>query len=112
MFLQERIEEINRDLRILETASNVAVWGAGVHTAKLFEKTELLSFKINFVLDMDEKKQGEPFFGWKIQNPREVDWKVIDGVVISVPNRESDIADMLKRELCYTGIIEIGRAHV
>lgn len=44
MFLQERIEEINRDLRILETASNVAVWGAGVHTAKLFEKTELLSF--------------------------------------------------------------------
>ncbi len=107
MFLQERIEEINRDLRILETASNVAVWGAGVHTAKLFEKTELLSFKINFVLDMDEKKQGEPFFGWKIQNPREVDWKVIDGVVISVPNRESDIADMLKRELCYTGIIVV-----
>lgn len=105
MFLQERIEEINSNLRILEKASHIAVWGAGVHTVNLFEKTELLSYKINFVLDMDEKKQGRFFFGWRIQSPQKIDWKEIDAVVVSVPNHESDIVDMLKRDYEYMGII-------
>lgn len=105
MFLQERVEEINRSLSVLEKASCVAVWGAGVHTAKLFEKTELLSYKINFVLDTDERKKGEPFFGWSVQNPGETAWDKIDAVVISVPNQESDIVGMLKNEFDYTEII-------
>lgn len=105
MFLQDCVEKINKSMRILERASSVAIWGAGVHTAKLFEKTELLSYKIKCVLDMDERKQGETYFGWTIQNPRKIDWKGIDAVVISVPNRESDITDMLQNELGYTGII-------
>lgn len=103
MFLQKCVEKINKNLRILETASGVAVWGAGVHTARLFEKTDLLLYKINFVLDTDKNKQGEPFFKWIIQDPKKVDWNRIDVVVISVPNRESDIINMLTNEFGYTG---------
>lgn len=66
-----------------------------MHTAKLFEKTELLSYKITSVLDMDAQKWGELFFGWRIHNPRETDWGEIEAVVISVPNREAGIVDML-----------------
>lgn len=105
MYLQEQVREINQKLKILEGVSNVAVWGAGLHTAKLFEKTELLSYGITSVLDMDAQKQGEVFFGWTIHSPREIDWKEIGAVVISVPNRESGIVDMLKNEFGYTGII-------
>lgn len=105
MFLQERIKEINKRLEILYGVSYVAVWGAGVHTANLFEKTELLSYEINLIVDMDGRKQGERFFGWTVQNPWEADWQGIEAVVISVPNQEQDIMDMLEKEFGYAGII-------
>lgn len=105
MFLQERAEEINGCLKKLEGKLNVAVWGAAVHTAKLFEKTELLSYNIKTVLDMDRQKWGEYFFGWKIEDPCRADWVTIDAVVISVPNRETDIIRMLRNELQYQGDI-------
>lgn len=105
MFLQERVDEINKRLEILYEISAVVVWGAGVHTAKLFEKTELLSYEINQIVDMDGRKQGERFFGWTVQDPCEVDWQGIEAVVISVPNREPDIMDILAKEYGYAGII-------
>lgn len=105
MFLQERVQEINDSLKRLEGAKKVVVWGAWIHTAKLFEKTKLLSYNIKAVLDMDEKKWGDYFFGWTIVNPREADWENIDAVVISVPNREMTIIEMLRNELRYKGDI-------
>ncbi len=105
MFMQERIEEINYRLKALKGAANVAVWGAGVHTGKLLEKTELLSYNIRTILDMDERKQGEYFFGWIVGNPRKIEWEGIDAVVISVPNREEPIVEMLRNEFGWGGII-------
>lgn len=105
MFLQERVQEINDQLKKLQGAANVVVWGAAVHTAKLFEKTGLLSYNIKAVLDIDERKWGDYFFGWIIENPRETDWKKIDAVIISVPNRETVIIEMLRNELQYEGEI-------
>ncbi len=61
MFLQERAKEINDCLKGLAGKANVAVWGAALHTAKLFEKTELLFYNIKTVLDMNEKKWGDYF---------------------------------------------------
>lgn len=105
MFLQERVEEINKRLEILYGVSHVAVWGAGMHTAKLFEKTDLLSYEINLIVDMDGRKRGSHFFGWTVQNPWEVDWQGIEAVVISVPNREPDIVDLLVKDFGYAGIM-------
>lgn len=98
MFLQERAKEINDCLKGLAGKANVAVWGAALHTAKLFEKTELLFYNIKTVLDMNEKKWGDYFFGWKIGDPFKADWEMIDAVVISVPNHEIDIIKILRYE--------------
>lgn len=105
MFLQERAKEINNCFKALEEKKSVAVWGAAIHTAKLFEKTELLLYNIKTVLDINEKKWGDYFFGWKIEDPRKADWESIDAVVISVPQSETDIIKMLRSELQYQGDI-------
>lgn len=105
MFLQERVQEINDNLKSLEEAVSVVVWGAAIHTVKLFEKTALLSYNIKAVLDMDERKWGDYFFGWMIENPREADWEKIDAVVVSVPSQETIITEMLRNELRYEGDI-------
>lgn len=107
MFLHEKVKEINKNLEILKSVENIAVWGAGLHTVKLFEKTSLLSYKVKTILDMDERKQGEAFFGYVIENPRKINWKKIDAVVISVPNREQNITNMLRGELQYSGDIVV-----
>ncbi len=105
MFLQERAQEINDCLKQLAGKANVAVWGAAVHTAKLFERTTLLSYNVKTVLDRNEKKWGDSFFGWKIEDPCKADWTKIDAVVISVPRRETEITKMLRDELQYKGEI-------
>lgn len=105
MFLQERAQEINDCLKKLAGKANVAVWGAAVHTAKLFERTTLLTYNVKTVLDRNEKKWGDSFFGWKIEDPCKADWTKIDAVVISVPRRETEITKMLRDELQYKGEI-------
>lgn len=107
MFLQERVREINDNLKKLKGKQKVAVWGAAVHTAKLFEKTELLSYNIKAVLDIDERKWGDIFFGWMIENPGKVDWETVDAVVLSVPNCEATITEMLRKKLRFEGEIII-----
>lgn len=88
MFLQERAREINEKLSILANRSNIVVWAAGVHTSKLFERTELLSYDIKNIVDMNADKEGEFYFGFKIKNPEKMDWSNVGAVVISVPAQE------------------------
>lgn len=95
MFLQEKVNDINKSLEALKNFSNVVIWGAGMHTCKLFEKTDLLSYNIKDIVDMDEKKQGSHYFGYIIKSPEEIAWNTVDAIVISVPNRESEIAETL-----------------
>lgn len=105
MFLQDKVKEINDILEALKTASNIVVWGAGIHTEKLFAKTKLLSYNIKAVLDMDSRKQGESFFGWIIENPAEVAWEKVDVVVISAPKYEKNIVEMLRSRFQFEGNI-------
>lgn len=105
MFLQERAREINEKLSILVNRSNIVVWAAGVHTSKLFERTELLSYDIKNIVDMNVDKEGEFYFGFKIKNPEKMDWGNVGAVVISVPAQEKKVASLLRDELKYTGLI-------
>ena len=95
MFLHEKIIEINEKLKLLEDISNVVVWGAGVHTCKLFEKTDLFSYNIKGIVDIDKRKQGNKYFGFTIAGPEKVNWKEVGAVVISVPDREIQIKEIL-----------------
>ena len=105
MFLNERINDINERLKVLKNVSNIVIWGAGIHTGKLFEKTELLSYSIKDIVDISKTKKGNPCFGFVIKNPEEIIWDNVEMVVISVPGKENQITDMLVKELKFSGDI-------
>lgn len=105
MFLQDKIKDINTQLKVLGKVSNIIIWGAGVHTGKLFEKTDLFSYTIKNVVDIDEKKWGEKFFGFIIRSPEEISWDDVDAVVISVFNRDQQIMAALLDDFKFKGKI-------
>lgn len=106
MFMQDKIDDINKRFKTLENTSSIVIWGAGAHTCKLFEKTTILSYKVKDIVDIDLKKQGGYYFGFIIKNPRkEINWQEVDAVIISVPNKEKQITEMLLKELRFSGNI-------
>lgn len=105
MFLQEKVRDINRRLRGLKKISSVVIWGAGIHTSKMFEYTDILLYDVRSIVDVDEAKQGKRYFGFTIQSPQEISWNCIGSVVISVPNREEQITDMLINQFGFLGSI-------
>ncbi len=108
MFLQEKILDINQRLEILENVKNIVIWGAGIHTVKMYEMTNLISYSIKNIVDMDEKKQGKKYFGFIVQNPKKgIDWQNVNAVVISVHGKEKTITEMLVNELGFSGQIII-----
>lgn len=80
MFLQEKIREMDKKFEILGGIPHVAVWGVGVHTGKLFERSNLLSYPVKTVVDIDEAKRGQQYFGFTVKNPREVAWDDVGGL--------------------------------
>lgn len=105
MFLQEKIDDINERLKQLKEIHNIVIWGAGFHTCKLFEKTGLHSYLVKNIVDKDMEKWGVPYFGFVVQDPLSVDWSNVEAVVISVPNREQEIADILICKFGFQGNI-------
>lgn len=105
MFLQEKVSEINKKFEELKDMPNIVIWGASVHTAKLFEKTSLLSYSVRSVVDIDENKWGCPYFGLTIQSPWKTDWKNVSAVVISVVGRQKEITETLVNRQGFKGNI-------
>lgn len=105
MILQDWVIEINEKLRALRNASDIVIWGASVHTEKLFEKSELLSYKIKEIVDSDQKKENQSFFGYVVKKPENVSWETVDAVVISAPNYEKEIAENLKNTPGFSGTV-------
>lgn len=105
MTIQEKIDEINRRLFLLDGLSEIVIWGAGVHTLKLFEKTKLLSYNIGNIVDIDESKQGEQYFGYVVKKPSDIDWGGVNAAVISVFGRNFQIINSLVNDLKFTGQI-------
>lgn len=105
MFLQEKIVDINKRLKELRNIKNIVIWGAGVHTCKLFEKTELFTYDIQNIVDIDENKHGDYFFSFIVESPYSISWDNIEAVIISAPNREKQIIETLKEELKFSGKI-------
>lgn len=105
MFLNEKVSDINKRLETLKPFSNIIIWGAGKHTCKLFEWTNIMAYNINGIVDISQLKQGCPCFGFVVQAPEEVSWNDVEAVVISVPGQETNITEMLKSELDFKGNI-------
>ncbi len=105
MFLQEKVNEFNEKFKILNDMSNIVIWGAGIHTCKLFEKTDLLSYHIKDIVDIDKEKQGRKYFSFVIKCPEQIIWDDITTVVVSAPGREQQITEMLISQLGFKGTI-------
>lgn len=105
MFLQEKVDEINKQFHVLEAMGNIVVWGAGKHTCKLMEKTRLISCPIKDIVDISPQKQGRLYFGFGIKSPEEVNWEKVEAVVVSVPGRQGQIAEMLREQWNFKGKI-------
>lgn len=105
MYLQEKVRELNGKLTELGNMSVIAIWGAGEHTCRLFEKTELLLYPIKYIVDMDESKKGNKYFGFTIKKPDEMAWDSIEAVVISVPGKEKQITEILQKQFRFRGKI-------
>lgn len=103
MFLQEKVRDINARLRNLENCSRIVVWGAGFHTSKLFERTDLFSYPIKVIVDAS--RHGNSYFGFIIRHPRKIDWSGVDAVVVSAPNKEKEIREILIHEIGFSGKI-------
>ena len=103
MFLQEKVSDINKKLKTLTSISNIVIWGAGIHTCKLFEYTEIHFYNVKNIVDIDEKKHGKFYFGFTVQSPEEMSWSDVGAVVISVSGKESQIMDMLMNHLGFAG---------
>ena len=93
MYLEDYIHIINGKLKLIESGKRIGVWGAAEHTAKLLQYTLLSEYGINCV--MDKKLCGSYFFGQIVQHPDEVDFEMLDCIIISSFFREKEI----KREL-------------
>lgn len=105
MFLQQKIEDFNKKFKQLKNMPNIVIWGAGVHTANLLEKTEILFYHIKDIVDIDKKKQGKRYFSFIIKSPEKVDWESATAVVLSVPGKEQQITEVLMNRLNFKGNI-------
>lgn len=107
MFLQEKVSDINKKLDVLKGVANIVIWGAGRHTCKLFEWTEVQNYAIKSIVDISESRKGSPCFGFIIQDPTEITWNDVGAVVISVPGQEMQIKKTLVGKLKFSGRIVI-----
>lgn len=105
MYLQEKVSDINRRLKVLTGIPNIVLWGAGMHTCKLFEYTEIHYYDVKNIVDIDGKKQGDFYFGFTVQNPEQILWGDVGAVVISVSGKERQIMDVLTNHLGFMGKI-------
>lgn len=99
MYLEESIERINSKLAVLKGKQNIAVWGAGENTVRLFQYTDILKYNIQIIVD--NGKYGNLFYGKIVLSADKVEWNNIDAVVISAFYKEDEIFDELKSNYLY-----------
>lgn len=82
----------------ITTKNNVFVWGGGIHTSKLFYRTNILK-KINVtsIIDNDKQKQGLLLNKIKVQPLEKIEFSKGDYVIISSAASEKQIEQNIKK---------------
>ncbi|HBV84726.1 MAG TPA: hypothetical protein DEB74_18385, partial [Lachnospiraceae bacterium] len=103
MYLEDVIKVINDKLTILEGKQNIVLWGASENTVRLFQYTNIVNYKISIIVD--NEKHGEMFWGKHIMSPDQIEWELVEAVVISAFYREDDIFNELIYKYKFSGLI-------
>lgn len=103
MYLEEMICIINDNLTVLKGKKKIAIWGVCENTVKLFWYTDINQYDVDCFID--NGKFGQPFFGKTVLRADEVNWDMIDAVVISAFYRENGILCELTDKWHYNGTI-------
>lgn len=103
MYLEESIEKINDRLISLKGKKNIVIWGAAEKTVRLFQYTDIIKYNVTTIVDNGKSRQT--FFGRIIMTANEVDWNVVDAVVISSFFKENEIFLELTEKYNFTGTI-------
>ena len=82
----------------ITTKNNVFVWGGGIHTSKLFYRTNILK-KINVtsIIDNDKQKQGLLLNKIKVEPLEKIEFSKGDYVIISSAASEKQIEQNIKK---------------
>lgn len=109
MYREEAIAQINQQLdKIFSEKSRVVVLGITDYTRALFEETNLFDYKIEAVVDADEKKCGQRFFCMNIKNPDDIDFCKIDLVIVGAVGHKRDIQTYLaENDFGSTQVVEL-----
>lgn len=96
MYLEESVKLINDKLSVLKGKQNIAVWGAGENTVRLFQLTDIAKYDVNTIID--NGRCGEVFWGKTVLAASDINWDNIEAVIISAFYRENEIFDELKNK--------------
>jgi putative methyltransferase (TIGR04325 family) len=96
VFFEDKVEDINRRISLIDHNSKVAIWCAGVHTERLLSYSNMLELNINFIIDVKpERYINHKTFGLDILKPDNVNFDTVDTVVISSYKYQLEIAKRL-----------------
>lgn len=84
--------------RALAGARRAVIYGAGTHTAEMWQACPGLAAHVVAMVDGNPRLQGHRFLGVPVHSPRELPALGADVVVISVRTAEAQIAEMLEHE--------------
>lgn len=101
--IENRIDNINLEIRKLEKEEKICIYGAGDHTVSLFEYTCALESNITHVVDIG--KVGEKFYGYLIKHPESIKSMNVDCIIISSFRFQEEIFNYLVNDLKYKGRI-------
>jgi len=96
-YISQLLNEKNREWE--KNNSKIYIYGAGFHTATMFHYVmNDAEFNIVGLIDMDEKKEGKSFFGYRTYNAKKLDDIVtdIDVIIISSYAFQEEIYKYLK----------------
>ena len=99
---KEKIDYINELVNNLE-GNNVAIYGAGEHTIRLLEDTDLSNKKIKFIID--SYKRGTDFYGFRVISPEDIKDYDIKVVILSSFNFQEEMYAKLRNKVNYKGKI-------
>jgi len=71
-------------------AARVAVYGAGMHTRYLMELFDL-GRSVTCLLDIDPRKTGSSFLGWRVFGPDAIPQLDLDAILISTNAFEEEV---------------------